>query len=96
MRQRFGQRLFHRPLQARELVQVVGQLVVFDQSPVFRLVLRHNAKHCVVGTFLAVSRFSVSPVAVAFLLEDVQRYLQLNFSVDMPFSFRTVRVFVHG
>ncbi len=70
VRERSGQRPFHCPLQAVELVEVVGPAIILHHAPIFPLVLRHDAEDRVVDEFRAVHRFAMAEVSFALVPHD--------------------------
>jgi hypothetical protein len=69
-RERSGQRLFHRPLQAIELMQVVGPAIVLHHASIFPLELGHDAEDRVVNEFRAVYRFAMAEISFALVPHD--------------------------
>lgn len=70
MRERPGQRSLHRPLQAIELMEVVGSAIILHHATILPLILRHDAEDSVVDEFRAVHRYAMVEVSFALVPHD--------------------------
>ncbi len=77
-------------------MKIVGQLVIFGEPPIFRLVLGDDGVHRVVRQFLSVDWFAAFLVSLAFPFQEVWWDSQSDLPIDLSLSVGLIGVILEG
>jgi hypothetical protein len=91
----FGKRTFHHPMQLPQAMHVKCAPVVLDDTPIFRLLLRHNREGSITPSLCTLHRFAVLHILGAFGTDDLHRNFSTRCAIDAP-AVDTTTVLVIG